>query len=66
MIGCQPLVGRLLILSLAVAVAAPAGAAEPSEGKVDPDTLYVMGALMGRQLAPSSVVPQTSPLVVPK
>jgi FKBP-type peptidyl-prolyl cis-trans isomerase len=53
MIGFQHVADRLLILSLAIAVAGatPAGAAEPSEDDVDPDTLYVMGAFMGRQLA---------------
>ena len=57
MIGCQHLVDRLLILSLAIAVAGatPAGGAEPSETDIDPDTLYVMGAFMGRQLLPLSL-----------
>jgi FKBP-type peptidyl-prolyl cis-trans isomerase FkpA/FKBP-type peptidyl-prolyl cis-trans isomerase FklB len=57
MIGCQHLVDRLLTLSLAIAVAGvtPAGGAEPSEADFDPDTLYVMGAFMGRQLLPLSL-----------
>jgi FKBP-type peptidyl-prolyl cis-trans isomerase len=57
MIGCTQFVDRLLILSLAIAVAAPAGAAEPTEADVDPDTLYVMGAFLGRQLVPLSLTP---------
>jgi len=43
---------RLLLLSLGIALlgATPIGGAEPSEA--DPDTFYVMGAFMGRQLTP--------------
>ena len=56
MIGCQHSMDRLLLLSLVIALvgATPIGGAEPSEA--DPDTFYVMGAFMGRQLAPQAII----------
>jgi FKBP-type peptidyl-prolyl cis-trans isomerase FkpA len=46
---------RILSIAIAAAMAAPAGGAEPLEAEADLDNFYVMGALMGRQLAPLSL-----------